>query len=231
MLQRLAATQMPLANSVTILRLVLQTLSAQRRVKLQAGSAYHATERLCTGSFSELEDWKDISSRHLSMWPSFVTAWGDDLPCTKAQFVNLLCAIDCNSFLIWSHNRKKRLGVGLYVDSSLFNHSCAPNVARVQRGINADFYTLRPVEPGESLCIAYVDPRLDQGARCAECLSHYAFQCACTRCNGDAVAPAMCQWHLGYMIPKDGRQWCSVCSPPPVSEMVSSKDESWDIFN
>merc|ERR1712151_688510 len=127
----------------------------------------------------------------------------------------VLGSIECNSFDIWSFQRNRLLGVGLYVAASLFNHSCAPNVARVQRGCQVEFYALTAVQMGEALCIAYINPRIaDATARRSKLLAAYGFSCTCKRCEGVAESPVLCRRHLGYVVPHlDGSEpgWCTVC--------------------
>jgi len=67
-------------------------------------------------------------------------------------------------------------GVALFRESSLFNHSRAPNVARWHCGDVACFRTNREVEPGEALTVSYCAAPLlaDEGAA-ATALAHFDF--------------------------------------------------------
>lgn len=143
----------------------------------------------------------------------------------------MLGAIDCNSFDVWNYGRSRKLGMAFYLTASLFNHSCVPNVARVQRGVQIEFYALAGgANKDEPLCIAYIDPRREFAIRTKELLTRYSFMCRCSRCSqGDTHVQvhSLCPRHIGYLIPRRvssaeteaaGTEavWCSVCDVPAV---------------
>ncbi|PRP89324.1 hypothetical protein PROFUN_02198 [Planoprotostelium fungivorum] len=76
-------------------------------------------------------------------------------------------------------------GVGIYVASSLFNHSCLPN-ARVVTRYTDDRHSLvalRDIQEGEEINISYMDISLfdePQGIH-TELYRRYLFQCDCRR--------------------------------------------------
>ncbi|CBZ55932.1 putative histone-lysine N-methyltransferase [Neospora caninum Liverpool] len=76
-------------------------------------------------------------------------------------------------------------GTGFYPSIGRMNHSCAPNV-RVEfpYGTNRiSLVTTRPVEPGEELCISYVDGVESMTAdERREALEIFGFQCSCDVC-------------------------------------------------
>ena len=41
---------------------------------------------------------------------------------------------------------------------------------------------LRPIRPGEELCLSYVETSLPTAERKAHLLAHFGFECGCTRC-------------------------------------------------
>lgn len=41
---------------------------------------------------------------------------------------------------------------------------------------------LRPIRPGEELCLSYVETSLPTTERKAHLLAHFGFECGCTRC-------------------------------------------------
>jgi len=67
-------------------------------------------------------------------------------------------------------------GIALYRDSSVFNHSAAPNVARWHAGDVACFRTNRAVEAGEPLTVSYVaSPLLPDAPAVNGALEHFDF--------------------------------------------------------
>lgn len=85
---------------------------------------------------------------------------------------------------------------GLYTLHSHLNHSCAPNISA--RHLDQRTYLSRlmliarqTIEPGEELCITYVDPSPQGGVRRRwKELSEWGFgQCNCTRCSEEKDLP------------------------------------------
>lgn len=226
-------------GSTTHTRLVMQILYQRH-----ASQGRHPLEGLHTGleAFQALEVWPDQVGRYRVIAAACATLCSD-LEVRDQEVIALLAAIDCNAFLLWNGNRRRKLGLALYGTASLFNHSCDPSVARVQRrGAAAEFYALREVPEGAPLCIAYCDPRKDRAERLAELRVSYGFACSCPRC-GHCVGPSngsdreplddamFCPRHLGYLIPRGGRHWCSVCCPPPrAAELLPPEDPAWELF-
>ncbi|KAF7984321.1 hypothetical protein HWV62_15311 [Athelia sp. TMB] len=96
------------------------------------------------------------------------------------------------------------MGWGLWVDASYFNHSCNPNIKKVRVGRTLQFYTTAAIQPGEELCISYVDldsvedadtssaEQTNKGgeAQVGETrrqllMSGWFFACECPRCQSD----------------------------------------------
>ncbi len=73
----------------------------------------------------------------------------------------------------------------IYSLSSLFNHSCEPNVGlRAPRPSNeVTWLTLRPVSEGEELLISYVPTDMDLHERRSALKSGYGFECNCPKCS------------------------------------------------
>lgn len=60
---------------------------------------------------------------------------------------------DGNSLLTASN--KMKIGSGLFIFGSLFNHSCAPNIDRILVDNKFVFFVRRPIDKGEQLFISY----------------------------------------------------------------------------
>ncbi len=81
-------------------------------------------------------------------------------------------------------------GTALFSTACKMNHSCIPNVFVQYRGgwgqqrpLVLECVAVRDIQPGEELCISYVDCDLDTEERRQELLN-YGFFCECPRCEG-----------------------------------------------
>jgi len=213
-LARLRKSQLQLAgrnrNLLTSLRLLVQVLYFRRRTPDET-----LLRELCDGlaAFRLQPSWLERSRRYQAVAESFAEVCGDDFQWTSEEVFAVLGMADSNVFSLWISKAQHRTGCVLYGVASLLNHSCIPNVARVQRGCRAELFALRDVGEGEPLCLAYANPKMERTVRRRGLSSDYGFDCQCARCIGDeAVLPEMCPWHLGYLIPHEGGAWCSVCA-------------------
>lgn len=93
-----------------------------------------------------------------------------------------------NSFGIWDtaadrvDDSSELLGYAVYPQAVFFNHSCAPNVSKRQKGRFIEFTTNRSVAAGEPLCIAYGDVTSPVEERRERLWLNYFFHCDCARC-------------------------------------------------
>jgi hypothetical protein len=74
------------------------------------------------------------------------------------------------------------LGSGLYLASSLLNHSCDPNMYPVFYGTSIVFRARRPIVKGEQLTCSYLEPALpavyiDRGQRQKALMEFHKFKC------------------------------------------------------
>ena len=110
----------------------------------------------------------------------------------------LLSRIECNVFDAMPHSKDGYLAEAMYLEASMFNHSCEPNCT-VAHSIDAlEIYTLGHVAAGEELTISYIAD-LDQSvARRREVLrAAYGFDCRCPRCEREAVVErSRARWQL-----------------------------------
>lgn len=96
-----------------------------------------------------------------------------------------------------------RVGTALFLQSSLLNHSCVPNLdisftsgeshGHPDRALRLNAISNRDIEAGEQLFISYVDADTGEFAdgenRRAWLRAAYGFECRCPRCLGEGVAP------------------------------------------
>lgn len=170
-------------NDMTSLRLAVSVLSQRHRTSSESDP----TTKLCSNPAADVgapcsAEWvRRFSAQEEVLLPPLTAAWGE-APC-KAEVRALLSSISANAFSI-SSAAGAEAGRAVYVAASLFNHSCEPNVARVQSGRSAEFRTTGQVLEGESLCISYVDLRKNLGARRrgGYLIGNYGFHCRCESC-------------------------------------------------
>jgi len=119
-------------------------------------------------------------------------------------------------------------GFGAFVKSSLFNHSCAPNIFRRTKGGILSLYALRNIEKGEEVCITYVPLSLAANLRGEEIHCGYGFACNCERCDDfnvdlDFLDSFVCSRQdcggllipLSHESPNKQGQVCLVCGDVP----------------
>ena len=88
------------------------------------------------------------------------------------------------------------VGVGLWLDVSMYNHSCTPNCTWAQIGNHMFVYACKDVKKGEELCIGYVHPALsylDRKERFAKWSGGMGFECACEWCSWMRTSPSQFQ--------------------------------------
>ncbi|RNF25779.1 SET and MYND domain-containing protein [Trypanosoma conorhini] len=89
------------------------------------------------------------------------------------------------------HLLQSSRGQGVYTVGCLFNHSCDPNLQVVHSDAGDEMLSvvaLRDIEPGEELCISYIDETLSYPERQQELYEHYLFTCRCPTCERESVA-------------------------------------------
>lgn len=105
-----------------------------------------------------------------------------------ADLVTLMSVVNSNAHTVCPDTAPEQaLGVGLYPLSSVFNHSCEPNVVFVTEGgggARLAYRAIRDIAAGEELCVNYVDLCAPTEARRRALLDASHFLCRCDRCEG-----------------------------------------------
>lgn len=89
-----------------------------------------------------------------------------------------------NSFSILNHSLNE-IGTGLYVEASVFDHSCLPNAAPVFDGTKLQVRALRHIADDEPVLINYLDAKLPTSVRRKQLQEQYYFECNCDRCSSN----------------------------------------------
>lgn len=147
-----------------------------------------------------------------------------------AFFLNLISKVECNNYGIWN-KKDSLLGRAVYLNCSLFNHSCFPNCARVQEGRNITIRTLFPLAPNTECTIKYIDIDTTGGREGRRKLlkEHYQFTCICSRCvseNEEEVENELedfvCSGRqcngLLYLNRETNQRLCSICGKEVIYE-------------
>jgi hypothetical protein len=91
------------------------------------------------------------------------------------------------------------IGCGVYPTLALFNHSCVPNVVKIQQGRRTVLIAGRPIRAGEEVLdsygpLAYTSPRSVR-------LRQLGFSCACIPCIRD--------WSQVFICPSSILNYCA----------------------
>lgn len=106
----------------------------------------------------------------------------NELMYSTSNCLTILGIISQNSFTITSAEMRP-LGIGLYLQASMFNHNCCPNAHQSFHHDQLLIHTLRDIKRGEEISIAYIDVGKPVWWRRMELLNSYGFICHCIRCT------------------------------------------------
>ena len=79
------------------------------------------------------------------------------------------------------------IGREVYLEASMFNHSCSPTCEMSTESGNCTIRCIRNVSEGEELTISYIDESKPCSHRRNELKRNYHFDCMCDRCNAEKV--------------------------------------------
>ncbi|KAL6062168.1 SET domain-containing protein [Balamuthia mandrillaris] len=99
-----------------------------------------------------------------------------------AYALDLLCMLSCNCFTI-STDEMNTVGVGLYPQAALINHSCQPNCVSLFVGASFHLRSIVDINEGDEITLNYVhigDPTEQRRKALRET---FFFECQCTRCQ------------------------------------------------
>lgn len=144
---------------------------------------------------------------------------------------------------IFRCNFFKRFGSGLFAFSSLFNHSCFPNVHHVMVEGKMVFFVSHPIKAGEQLFATYGPAyAFDDISERKSQLQVYEFSCDCIACvNNYPILTRLPRKHRDFFPPKlltatknaiaQFRQNCGYVnkhwSLPPNYEVASLKEHNY----
>lgn len=119
--------------------------------------------------------------------PSFLPRDVANMPrrTALAKLLEMFLVMGCNVRSLHDDFREA-VGAGLYLGSSLINHSCSPNVCMVYQSpgtLLQEVRAIRPIKQGEALYTSYVDPALPVWERHKQLNDGFWFICDCDACT------------------------------------------------
>ena len=103
------------------------------------------------------------------------------------RLISLFGKICINSFTICDISLNN-LGSGVFLEASVFDHSCEPNAAFVTdshpiNGVHGQVRAIKKIKDGERVLINYIDIKLSTFDRRMKLHHQYYFSCDCGRCS------------------------------------------------
>ena len=116
--------------------------------------------------------------------------------------------VKMNSFAIideLSHDSNFVIASGMFIESSIFNHSCRPNAVRVFNGSTIEIRASREIDTAvEGVTLTYIDCQTSRDERKNELRDFYYFDCQCEFCATET------EWELDHrLLPKLSHQLMS----------------------
>ncbi|RXN18614.1 N-lysine methyltransferase SMYD2-B [Labeo rohita] len=104
-----------------------------------------------------------------------------DFPDHQA-LLTLFSQVHCNGFTV-EDEELSNLGLAIFPDIALLNHSCCPNVIVTYRGINAEVRAVQEISQGQEIYTSYIDLLYPTEDRIERLRDVYYFSCDCKECS------------------------------------------------
>lgn len=104
-----------------------------------------------------------------------------DFPDHQA-LLTLFSQVHCNGFTV-EDEELSNLGLAIFPDIALMNHSCCPNVIITYRGVNAEVRAVQEISPGQEIYTSYIDLLYPTEDRIEKLRDIYYFSCDCKECT------------------------------------------------
>ena len=92
------------------------------------------------------------------------------------------------------------IGDAVYIEASIFDHSCRPNACVVFIGFEVVARAIRPILSNEPVTVSYIDCKLTHRERQMKLRLYYCFTCQCVRCGkeGDGGKNDSICWDMAF---------------------------------
>ena len=105
----------------------------------------------------------------------------------SVDFEKLICLLNkfyINSFTICGIG-VNQIGSGLYIEASIFDHSCLPNAGRIFHGPRMQVRATKRIASQEAIYVDYIPIVQVRSVRQEYLLSNFYFTCQCVRCSSE----------------------------------------------
>ncbi|XP_067239033.1 N-lysine methyltransferase SMYD2-B [Chanodichthys erythropterus] len=102
------------------------------------------------------------------------------------DLLTLFSQVHCNGFTV-EDEELSSLGLAIFPDIALMNHSCCPNVIITYRGVNAEVRAVQEISPGQEIYISYIDLLYPTEDRIERLRDAYYFSCDCKECTSKSM--------------------------------------------
>ena len=106
-----------------------------------------------------------------------------NIGCSKEQFYSYFGKTPVNGFQIKDDVSDEYFGCGLFIEASIFDHSCLPNAYQVTNGLKIIIRALDTIKEGDEIHLSYINPKLMLPVRKSKLKKFYFFECKCKRCS------------------------------------------------
>ncbi|XP_043784520.1 SET and MYND domain-containing protein 4-like isoform X3 [Apis laboriosa] len=127
-----------------------------------------------------------------------INNYSDIIFCSSIMF--RACVIMSSNCFSVQQEPGIKVGSGLYVTNSLYNHSCAPNTFRHFEGLTMITRALKPLYPGDQIFTSYgaAYAYMTRSERREKIMQDYFFECDCIACEFDwPIYEKILQNHIG----------------------------------
>ena len=200
-LAALPLTKRPTETMLLMIRLILERRRQAAVSKdIPAGSGLRMEEFMCLEShrqehpYEKVEVYAQLGTLVLDVLRNAKEVPHVDLDGIIEDF----CRFGCNNFTIVD-DEMNAVGSGVFPVAALLNHSCCPNVCVSFDGVELMMRVTEDVQPGDELCISYIELGATSASRRKDLLERYFFQCECSACVADSL-PGGRDEILGGMI-------------------------------
>lgn len=116
-----------------------------------------------------------------SIWTVFAYC---QVPFDEEKLFSDYCKMRINANSLYDTDQRS-IGNAVYLLTSFFRHSCAPNAATSFSGNRVEIRAIKTIMPGDQITIAYTDLTFAKKIRHDFLKTEYYFDCKCTRCESD----------------------------------------------
>jgi hypothetical protein len=100
-------------------------------------------------------------------------------------FIKLSGIFKTNAFCIYNEDKTVPIGAGIYIETSVFDHSCKPTAFFSTSGTKMQIRAIGDVLSNQKPFISYILAHTGKEARQKFLKQRYNFECKCERCEND----------------------------------------------